>query len=99
MMQSGNWPASSEPPNVPTAHIWPSSAKVTSSRPRTGRPGMPSTSSGCADGSGGIVDVERARAPLPAERREIEQALSRRGHQEDGDDRGWLKPRNLAVHL
>jgi DnaK suppressor protein len=45
------------------------------------------------------VDVERARALLAAERREIEQALSRRGHQDDGDDAGWLEPGNLAADL
>jgi DnaK suppressor protein len=45
------------------------------------------------------VDVERARALLAAERREIEQALSRRGHQDDGDDAGWLEPGNLAANL
>jgi DnaK suppressor protein len=45
------------------------------------------------------VDRERARAILAAERREIEQALSRRGHQDDGDDAGWLEPGNLAADL
>jgi DnaK suppressor protein len=45
------------------------------------------------------VDVERARALLAAERREIEKALSRRGHQDDGDDAGWLEPGNLAADL
>lgn len=45
------------------------------------------------------MDVERARALLAAERREIEQALSRRGHQDDGDDAGWLEPGNLAADL
>jgi DnaK suppressor protein len=45
------------------------------------------------------VDVERARTLLAAERREIEQALSRRGHQDDGDDAGWLEPGNLAADL
>jgi DnaK suppressor protein len=45
------------------------------------------------------VDVERARALLAAERWEIEQALSRRGHQDDGDDAGWLEPGNLAADL
>jgi RNA polymerase-binding transcription factor len=44
------------------------------------------------------VDVERARA-LPAERREIEQVLSRRGLQEDDGDTGWLKPVSLAAAL
>jgi len=45
------------------------------------------------------VDVERARALLAAERREIEQALSRRGHEDDGDDAGWLELGNLAADL
>jgi DnaK suppressor protein len=45
------------------------------------------------------VDRERARALLAAERRELEQALSRRGHQDDGDDAGWLEPGNLAADL
>jgi DnaK suppressor protein len=53
----------------------------------------------CADEEGRIVDTERARALLAAERREIEQALSRRGHQDDGDDAGWLEPGNLAAAL
>lgn len=45
------------------------------------------------------MEVERARALLAAERREIEQALSRRGHEDDGDDAGWLEPGNLAADL
>jgi DnaK suppressor protein len=45
------------------------------------------------------VNVERVRALLAAERREIEQALSHRGHQDDGDDAGWLEPGNLAANL
>ena len=45
------------------------------------------------------MDVEHARALLAAERRELEQALSRRGHQDDGDDAGWLEPGNLAANL
>ena len=45
------------------------------------------------------MDIERAWALLAAERREIEQALSRRGHQDDGDDAGWLEPGNLAADL
>jgi DnaK suppressor protein len=60
---------------------------------------MPSTCLGCADERSGIVEVERARALLAAERREIEQALSRRGHEDDGDDAGWLEPGNLAADL
>jgi DnaK suppressor protein len=60
---------------------------------------MPSTCLDCADEEGRIVDTERARALLAAERREIEQALSRRGHQDDGDDAGWLEPGNLAAAL
>jgi DnaK suppressor protein len=45
------------------------------------------------------VDVERARSLLASERREIEEALGRRGHQDDGDDAGWLEPANLAAGL
>lgn len=45
------------------------------------------------------MEVERARALLAAERREIEQALSRLGHQDDGDDAGWLELGNLAAKL
>lgn len=45
------------------------------------------------------MDRERARRLLAAERREIEHALSRRGHQDDGDDAGWLEPGNLAANL
>jgi DnaK suppressor protein len=60
---------------------------------------MPNTCSGCADGKVAIVDVERARALLTAERRELEQALSRRAHEDDGDDAGWLEPGNMAADL
>jgi DnaK suppressor protein len=45
------------------------------------------------------MDVERARALLAAERREIEHALSGLAHQDDGDDAGWLEPGNLATNL
>jgi DnaK suppressor protein len=45
------------------------------------------------------VDVERARALLAAERLEIEQALKRLGHEDDGEDAGWLEPGNLAADL
>ena len=45
------------------------------------------------------MDIQRARALLAAARREIEQALSRRGHQDDGEDAGWLEPGNLAADL
>jgi DnaK suppressor protein len=45
------------------------------------------------------VEVERARALLAAERREIEQALSHLGREDDGDDAGWLEPGNLAAKL
>jgi NTP pyrophosphatase (non-canonical NTP hydrolase) len=47
----------------------------------------------------GRVDLERARARLAAETREIEQALARRGHEDDGDDAGRLEHRNLAAIL
>lgn len=45
------------------------------------------------------MDLERARALVAAERREIEQALSHLGHEDDGDDAGWLEPGNLAAKL
>ena len=45
------------------------------------------------------MNVERARQLLAAERQEIEHALSRRGHEDDGDDAGWLEPGNLAAKL
>ena len=45
------------------------------------------------------METERARALLATERREIEQALSRRGHQDDGEDAGWLEPANLAADM
>lgn len=45
------------------------------------------------------MDVERARVLLAAERKEIERALSRLGHEDDGDDAGWLEPGNLAADL
>jgi len=45
------------------------------------------------------MDADRVRTLLAAERRELEQALERRGHQDDGDDAGWLEPGNLAADL
>ena len=45
------------------------------------------------------MDVARAKELLAAERRELEQALSRRGHEDDGDDAGWLESGNLAANL
>jgi RNA polymerase-binding transcription factor DksA len=45
------------------------------------------------------VDLERARARLAAERRQIEQPLGHRRHQNDGDDVGGLEPANLAADL
>jgi DnaK suppressor protein len=45
------------------------------------------------------VDAERARTLLAAERRELEHALERRGHQDDGEDAGWLEPGNLAADI
>jgi DnaK suppressor protein len=45
------------------------------------------------------VDLELARRLLAAERREIEQTLTRRAHEDDGEDAGWLEPGNLAAEL
>jgi DnaK suppressor protein len=45
------------------------------------------------------MDIERARVLLAVERQEIAQALGRRGHQDDGDDAGWLESGNLAADL
>jgi DnaK suppressor protein len=45
------------------------------------------------------VDIERARTLLAAERLEIEPALKRLVHEDDGDDAGWLEPGNLAANL
>ena len=45
------------------------------------------------------MDVGRARALLAAERREIEHALGLLGHEDDGDDAGWLEPGNQAANL
>lgn len=45
------------------------------------------------------MDTARARALLAAERSELEQALDRRRHQDDGDEAGWLEPGNLAADL
>ena len=47
----------------------------------------------------GRVDPVRARARLAAETRDIEHALGRRGHEDDGDDAGRLEPGNLAADL
>ena len=45
------------------------------------------------------MDVERAGALLAAEWLEIERALQRLAHEDDGDDAGWLEPGNLAADL
>jgi len=45
------------------------------------------------------MDVERARALLAAERRELERSLLRRGHQDDGENAGFQEPANLASEL
>ena len=45
------------------------------------------------------MDSERARPLLAAERLEIERALKRLRHEDDGDDAGWLEPGNLAANL
>jgi DnaK suppressor protein len=52
------------------------------------------------DGRGAaLMDVERARALLAAERQELERSLSRRGHQDDGENAGFQEPANLASEL
>ena len=45
------------------------------------------------------MDAERARALLESERRELQEALGHRAHEDDGDDAGWLEPGNLAANL
>ena len=45
------------------------------------------------------MDPERARTLLAAERRELEHALDRRGHEDDGEDAGGLEPGTLAADL
>lgn len=45
------------------------------------------------------MDVERARELLAAERRELEHALGRRGHEDDGEEAGFQEPANLAAEL
>jgi DnaK suppressor protein len=45
------------------------------------------------------MDAERARELLAAERREIEHALPRLVHEDDGDNAGWQEPANLATNL
>jgi DnaK suppressor protein len=45
------------------------------------------------------VEHERARTLLAAERRDLERALDRRRHEDDGDEAGWLEPGNLAADL
>jgi DnaK suppressor protein len=45
------------------------------------------------------VDPERARELLAAERRRIERALARLGHQETGEEADEQDPANLATEL
>jgi DnaK suppressor protein len=45
------------------------------------------------------VDPERARELLAAERRRIERALTRLGHQETGEEAAEQDPANLATEL
>jgi len=45
------------------------------------------------------VDQERARELLAAERRRIERALARLGHQETGEEADEQDPANLATEL
>jgi RNA polymerase-binding transcription factor len=45
------------------------------------------------------MDPDRARELLAAERRELEHALSHRGHIDDGENAGFQEPANLAADL
>ena len=45
------------------------------------------------------MDTDRARELLATERRELERALSHRGHLDDGDNAGFQEPANLAADL
>lgn len=45
------------------------------------------------------MNDERARELLEAERRELEQALAHRRHEDDGDNAGFQDPANLAAEL
>jgi len=45
------------------------------------------------------MDVKRARELLAAERRELERAVSHRGHEDDGENAGFQEPANLAANL
>jgi len=45
------------------------------------------------------MDPERARELLAAERRRIEQALARRGHEDTGEESDDEDPMNLAADL
>jgi len=45
------------------------------------------------------MNAERARELLAAERRELEQALRHRGHQDDGEIAGFQEPANMAADL
>jgi DnaK suppressor protein len=46
-----------------------------------------------------VMDVERGRELLAAERRELEHALRHRRHEDDGEEAGFQEPANLAAGL
>jgi DnaK suppressor protein len=45
------------------------------------------------------MDAERAQELLAAERQELERAIARRAHQDDGENAGFQDPANLASDL
>jgi DnaK suppressor protein len=45
------------------------------------------------------MDVDRARALIAVERRELERALRHRGREDDGENAGFQEPANLATGL
>jgi DnaK suppressor protein len=47
----------------------------------------------------GVMDDDRARELLAAERTRIERGLARRGHQDDGEEADEFDPANLASDL
>jgi DnaK suppressor protein len=72
---------------------FPSCARETSSRWKTGRRGTPNTSWGCAGG--------RRAGPQAARRRAAgtRAALDHRGREGDGENAGFQEPANLATEL